>query len=431
MEENAGNTENTENANLAQVQDLLLIEEISSIKRKVKIKIDAEKVNSLLEKKLKETAKKATIKGFRPGKAPILVIKKFYEAELLEEVKMDILNDDFKKLISDKNIMLAGNPSVNKELSDDTYEIGFEVLPNISSVNLDLKIKEIKKREITDKVLEDEINFLLERMAEPVKLNPDETINDKDRYFVNIDYVTVDSENNTVDSAKDYSLSINSGAADKDLESSFTGKKIDDGFEFIDTEKGVTIKGIIKNIEKKVLPALDDNILKNFGDFENIDDFKKKLKEEIENYEEKKQKQALKEAITQELIKNNPIEIPESMIEEDAKARFDNLMKDEKYKNANDNDKQKKDIFNILKVMAEKDIISFLLIENIAKLEKIKVDDKDIENFYLQTSKESGLEFEEVKKLYANDKDNYENLKNHMLEEKIFDFIIANKLSYV
>lgn len=81
--------------------------------------------------------------------------------------------------------------------------------------------------------------------------------------------------------------------------------------------------------------------------------------------------------------------------------------------------------------MAKKDIISFLLIENIAKLEKIKVDDKDIENFYLQTSKESGLEFEEVKKLYANDKDNYENLKNHMLEEKIFDFIIANKLSYV
>ncbi|MCL4546665.1 MAG: hypothetical protein M1576_02850, partial [Deltaproteobacteria bacterium] len=263
------------------------------------------------------------------------------------------------------------------------------------------------------------------------KLNLDETINDKDRYFVNIDYVTVDSENNTIDSAKDYSLSINSGASDKDLESSFIGKKIDDGFEFIDKEKGVTIKGIIKNIEKKVLPALDNNILKNFGDFENIDDFKKKLKEEIESYEEKKQKQALKEAITQELIKINPIEIPESMIEEDAKARFDNLMKDEKYKNANDSDKQKKDIFNILKVMAKKDIISFLLIENIAKLEKIKVDDKDIENFYLQTSKESGLEFEEVKKLYANDKDNYENLKNHMLEEKIFDFIIANKLSYV
>ena len=170
MEENTGNTEN---ANLEQVQDLLLIEEISPIKRKVKIKIDAEKVSSLLEKKLKETAKKATIKGFRPGKAPILVIKKFYEAELLEEVRMDILNDDFKKLISDKNIMLAGNPSVERELSADTYEIGFEVLPNISSVNLDLKIKEIKKREITDKVLEDEINFLLERLAEPVKLNLD------------------------------------------------------------------------------------------------------------------------------------------------------------------------------------------------------------------------------------------------------------------
>ncbi len=425
MEENAGNVD------IAQNKDLLVVQEISPIKRKVKIQIDTEKVNSLVESKLKEVAKKANIKGFRPGKAPISVIKKFHEAELLEEAKMDVLNDDFKKLVSDKNIMLAGNPSVDRELSADTYEIGFEVLPSISSVNLDLKIKKIEKREITEAVLEDEINYLLERMSETVKLNADETINEHDRYLVHIDYVTVDSENNTIDSAKDYTLNINSGASEKDLESSFNGKKIGDSFEFDDKEKGVTIKGIIKNIEKKIMPVLNEDILKNFGDFESVEDFKKKLREELETYEDKKQQQKLIEAITQELIKNNPVEIPESMIEQDARARFDNLMKDEKYKNASMTDKQKQDMFNILKVMAKKDIISYLLIENIGKIEKIEVGDKDIEDFYRQTSKESGLEFEEIKKLYANDKENYENLKNHMLEEKIYNFIIANKISYV
>ncbi len=423
--------DNAENVDTVQNNDLFVVQEISSIKRKVKIQIDTEKVNTLLESKLKEVAKKANIKGFRPGKAPISVIKKFHEAELLEEAKMDVLNDDFKKLVSDKNIMLAGNPSVDRELSSDTYEVGFEILPNISSVNLDLKIKKTEKREITEAVLEDEINYLLERMAEPVKLNADETINDHDRYFVHIDYVTIDSENNTIDSAKDYALSINSGTSEKELESSFNGKKIGDSFEFDDKEKGVTIKGVIKNIEKKIMPVLTEDILKHFGDFESVEDFKKKLKGELDAYEDKKEKQTLIEAITQELIKNNPVEIPESMIEQDAKARFENLMKDEKYKNASMTDKQKQDMFNILKVIAKKDIISYLLIENIGRLEKIEVDDKDIEDFYRQTSKESGLELEEIKKLYENDRENYENLKNHLLEEKIYDFIIANKVSYV
>jgi trigger factor len=427
IDTNANNTNVTFNANSS---NNYIIEDETSIKKKANIKIDIEKAKGLLETKLKTAAKKSNIKGFRPGKTPLSVIKKYYEEELFEEAKLDVLNEDFKKLISDLKFFVVGKPSVGKVISEDTYEISFEVMPSIDKVNEDIKIKEIKKREITEEVIQDEINFLLEKVAETEKVDSNEPINDKDRYLVKIDYVTLTSEDKIIDNAKDYELHLNSSTIERSFEASLIGKKVTDSFEFDDKERGVIVKGAIKEIEKRILPELNDAILKNFGDFSDVDEFKNKIKLELGKYEEKKQRQALISVITDELIKINKIEIPESMIEEYADERFEALKKEDRGRYESADEKQKKDIFNMLKLMAKRDISSYFLIGRIAKLENITVDESDLEKFYKETYEESGLDIEEIKKLYSNH-DGFENLKNQLLEEKIFDFLINNKVSYI
>lgn len=405
-----------------------VVEDETPIKKKANIKIDIEKAKSFSENKLKDAAKKSNIKGFRPGKAPLSIIRKYYEEEFFEEAKLDVLNEDFKKLISDLKLFVVGKPSVEKVISEDTYEVSFEVMPSIDKVNEDIKIKEIKKRDITEEVIKDEVNFLLEKLAETEEVDSNELINDEDRYSVKIDYITLTSEDKVIDNAKDYVLNLNSSMIEKNFEASLIGKKTGDSFEFDDKERGVVVKGTIKEIEKKILPELHDDILKNFGDFSNVGEFKEKIKLELEQYEEKKHRQAVVAAITDELIKLNPLEIPESMAEEDAHERFEALKKDGRYDTAND--KQKKDVFNVLKLMAKRDISAYLLIGRIAKLENIAISEDDLEKFYKQTCEESGLDIEEIKKLYSNS-DGFENVKNQLLEEKIFDFLINNKVSYI
>ena len=144
--------------------EIAIIDE-TSVRKSVNLKLDENRTQELLQKKLSEAAKKANIKGFRPGKAPMSIIKKYYEAELLEEAAAEILNQDFRKIISEKGIYVIGTPALEKK-SEAEYTISFDVMPEVKDLKLDLKIKKIDKREITDKIIEEEINFLLERLAD-------------------------------------------------------------------------------------------------------------------------------------------------------------------------------------------------------------------------------------------------------------------------
>ncbi|MCL4532640.1 MAG: trigger factor [Deltaproteobacteria bacterium] len=405
--------------------EIAIIDE-TSVKKSVTLKLDENRTQELLQKKLSEAAKKANIKGFRPGKAPMSIIKKYYEAELLEEAAAEILNQDFRKIISEKGIYLIGTPVLEKK-SDTEYSISFDVMPEIKDLNLDIKIKKIDKREITDKTIEEEINFLLERLADQEKLDDSAIIDADGKYFAKIDYITIDENGKEIDSAKDYTISLNSSIIDKSFESAFIGKKKGDAFEYDDKERKVTVKGFVREIDRKILPELNEETIKNFGDFKDIGEFKKYVEKSLNEYEEKKYKDALRASISEELIKLNPVELPESIVEEDAKSRLEEMKKQDKYKNI---DGKSEEYMGILKIMAKRDIALYLLLSAVEKKENITVADADLEDFYKNTALISNMKEDEVKGFYSSP-EAQENLKNALLEDKTFDFLSQNKVEYI
>ena len=405
--------------------EIAIIDE-TSVRKSVNLKLDENRTQELLQKKLSEAAKKANIKGFRPGKAPMSIIKKYYEAELLEEAAAEILNQDFRKIISEKGIYLIGTPVLEKK-SDTEYSISFDVMPEIKDLNLDIKIKKIDKREITDKTIEEEINFLLERLADQEKLDDSAIIDADGKYFAKIDYITIDENGKEIDSAKDYTISLNSSIIDKSFESAFIGKKKGDAFEYDDKERKVTVKGFVREIDRKILPELNEETIKNFGDFKDIGEFKKYVEKSLNEYEEKKYKDALRASISEELIKLNPVELPESIVEEDAKSRLEEMKKQDKYKNI---DGKSEEYMGILKIMAKRDIALYLLLSAVEKRENISVADADLEDFYKNTALISNMKEDEVKGFYSSP-EAQENLKHALLEDKTFDFLAQNKVEYI
>ncbi len=404
-----------------------VIEDETSVKKRVDLKLDDQRTNELLKKKLEVAVKQSNIKGFRPGKAPLSIIKKFYEAELLGEAAAEILNEDFKKVIAEKDLFVVGTPRMEKK-GDTEYTIYFEVMPPVKDLNLDLKIKEVKKRDITDEVIKDEINFLLERVADSEKMDDLSRISNSDRYFVKIDYITLDETGKEVDNAKDYLISLNSNIIDKSFESVFIGKKKGDSFEYNDKERNVTVKGIVKEIDKKIMPELNAATIKNFGEFKDVDEFKEYVKKSLKEYEDKRYKETIRSQVSDELVKLNPVELPQSIVEEDALTRLEDLKKQGKYKDIDE--KQKGDLMSMLTLMAKRDMVLYLLLSEISKTENIKVAEGDFEEFYKKTAEESGLKEDEVKSFYASNEAR-NNLKQALLEDKIFDFLIVNKVSYV
>ncbi|MDA8158427.1 MAG: trigger factor [Deltaproteobacteria bacterium] len=403
------------------------IKDETSVRKSVNLKLDESKTQELLQKKLEAAAKKSNIKGFRPGKAPVSIIKKYYEQELFEEAAAEILNEDFRKIVSEKGIYVVGTPTLEKK-TENEYSISFDVMPEVKNLNLNVKVKKNKKRDITDEVIQEEINFLLERLADQEKLDDSAVINQDDKYFVKIDYVTIDETGKEVDSAKDYSISLNSSIIDKTFEASFIGKKKGDSFEFDDKERKVVVKGFIKEIDKKILPELNAETIKNFGDFKDASEFRQYVEKSLNEYEEKRYKDSLRASISEELVNLNPVELPESIVEEDAKSRLEEMKKQGKYKDINE--KHAGEFMGILRIMAKRDIALYLLLSEIEKSENITVTESDLEEFYKHTAALSNMKEDEVKGFYSA-KEAQENLKHALLEDKTFDFLIQNKVSYI
>jgi FKBP-type peptidyl-prolyl cis-trans isomerase (trigger factor) len=116
------------------------------------------------------------------------------------------------------------------------------------------------------------------------------------------------------------------------------------------------------------------------------------------------------------------------MVEEDAKSRLDEMKKQDKYRNINE--KQTGEFMSILRIMAKRDTALYLLLSEIGKTENIGILDADLEEFYKKTALQSNMKEEEVKGFYSA-KEAQENLKHALLEDKIFDFLIQNKVSYI
>ena len=406
----------------------IAIKDETSVKKSINLKLDEKRTGELLQKKLETVAKKANIKGFRPSKAPVSVIKKYYEAELFEEAAAEILDEDFKKIMTEKGIRVIGTPMLEKQGEGGEYLISFDIIPEIKDLNLDIKVKKIAKRDITEEIIGDEINFLLERLAEVQQLEDWAVINADDKYFVKINYITVDETGKEIDSAKDYSISLNSGIIEKTFEASFAGKKKGDNFEYFDKERNVTVKGFIKEIERKILPELNAETVKNFGDFKDVEEFKRYVEKNLNEYEEKRYRDALRAAVSDELVNLNPIELPDSLVEEDAQSRLKELKKEDKYKNMDE--KKSAEFMGILRIMAKRDIALYLLLAEIEKRENIAIEDADLDEFYKNTALASNMKEDEVKGFYSS-KEAQDNLKHALLEDKTFDFLIKNKVSYI
>lgn len=413
-----------------------VIEDVSPVKKKIDLKLDKKRADESFNKKVADASKKSSLKGFRPGKAPLSVIKKYYGDELYEEAVSEVLNEDFRKIIADNDVHVVGVPRLEKKQpaegesgNEEVYTVNFEIMPSINELNMDLKIKKFEKREITEDVIKEEVSFLLERAATSVPLEESAAINAEDKYFVKIDYITVDNETDKeVDSAKDYSISLNSKIIDKSFEESMLGKKVGDQFEYLDKERKVTVKGVIKEIDKKIIPELNLETIKNFGEFKDIDEFKKYVEKNLLSYEEKRYDEQMKAEISDELVKLNPTEFPDSVIEENAVARLKELKKQGRYKEGDK--KSEAELMQVLRIMAKRELTLYLLLSEISRREDISVQDEDLDAFFKKTASESNIKEDEIKKFYS-EKEAVINLRHSLMEDKIFDFLISNKVSYI
>ena len=299
------------------------------LERRLEVAIPAAEIDGEVAQRLNRISRTARLKGFRPGKAPLAVIRQQYGEQVHGEVINDLMRSSFSEAVAREKLNPAGGPRIEPIAmspgSDLKYAAVFEVLP------------EIRLKPITDLAIEKPVASVsdkdLEAMVDTLrKQRP--AFNEVARAAVANDRVTVDFTG-TIDGAEfeggsgnNVAITIGSGQVMKEFEDALLGAKAGDSREAdatfgADHPKkelaGKTAHFSIKvgKVEEQSPAPLDEAFARSFGIADgSLDSLRNEVRANMERELAEAIRQKMRAQVLDGLFASNPLELPRQMVEE-------------------------------------------------------------------------------------------------------------------
>lgn len=372
------------------------------------VDVPSAEVESETQNALVRLQQRARLPGFRPGKAPLELVKKTFTGHAREEVLDHLLRKHVPEGLRELNIRAVATPAVEdvqwSEGKPLKVTVKVEVPPVVSPRDY-AKIKVAKKSAaVTDEQLDARINELREANARLEKAAEDAAAK---THYVVIDYQAFEAgkplkngkgDNELVDMSSDQTLE---GLAD-----GIVGMKRGDEKEISVKIAGkpAALKVAVKEIKTKVLPNVDAEFAKDLG-FETVEELKAKLKSVMEDESKHKVEREVTQQIEEALLKANKIPVPPSLVEAQARhllERFAQQLGGQKW-----TEQQQAELKAKILPRAEDEVRISYLLPAIAEKEKIQALDEDLKAELDKNLNaiESDQKKDEIRKLFEERKD--------------------------
>jgi len=383
----------------------------------LEIEVDAATFGAAVDAAYKKDVKKMTVPGFRKGKAPRAMIEKMYGTGVFYDTAM---NDVYPSAL-DAAIKESEYEYVEDKIDLDVISVGPEglVFKAVITVKPEVKMRGHKSLKITrpavvvtDEDIQAELTRLQERNARMVSV--------EDRGAEMGDTVTFDFEG-FVDGvafeggkAENHSLVLGSGQFIPGFEEGLVGAALDAELDVNVTfpeeyhaaelaGKPAVFKCKVHKIEKKELPEIDDELIKDCSDFDTVEEYKADAKKRLEDQRNAAADAEVDEKIAEGLCKCLKADIPAAMIENTINDRIQDFayrlqsqgLSMDLYLQYTGMDT---DAFReSFREQAEKQVKVRLALEYVVKTDKISVSDEDLEAEYAKFAEQYNMEVEQVK----------------------------------
>ncbi|WP_251861098.1 trigger factor [Clostridium sp. Marseille-Q2269] len=421
------------------------VENIEKNVVKLEITVDSEKFNEAVKKSFKKNAKRFNVPGFRKGKAPLNIIKKYYgEGVLFEDAINFCCEDTYPKAIEENNIKTVDYPQIDVvQIGEGKEFIYTAEVTTVPEVKLgEYKGVEVKKvsYEVEDEAVENELKSMQEKNAR-VSIKENGEI-EKGNIAI-IDFKGyVDEKAFEGGEGKDYELEIGSGTFIGDFEDQLVGlkkgesKKVNVSFpEEYGREdlngKPAAFEVTVKDIKVKELPALDDEFAKEVSEFDTLEELKSDIKERMKKELSEKAKSEYEEAVVKAVSANTEIDIPKIMIEKEVdnmvrdlemRLKYQGLDLKSYYEFTNSSEEKVKEY---MRETAEKRVKTDLIMQQIAKVEDIKATEEELKEKAVEVAKQYGQkDVEKTAELIMNAQKAY--LEIDIVNGKVLDLLVNN-----
>lgn len=409
-------------------------EKLSPYLLELAVEVDAERVRSEVGKAYNQLARSAKISGFRPGKAPKQVLAQVYGQRVARDVARRLVDETYPEALSKQNVQVISEPDIEtqklKENAPFSYKARVEIVPDIPDVKYEGFEVTRLPLVASDEAIQEELELL--RRANSTLEPPKEKRAAKVGDVLTVDFdVLVDDEVIEDAGARDFEIEIGAGNMLKELEQVLVGAKPDDVKEGKVTlpqthrheklrGKEATFKFTLKDLKERNLPEADDEFAKDL-DYDSLADLRAALKEEVEKRLKEQSDNAMAEALVVELVKANPLEVPPSLLrQQDAATERESLAQARArgVQNAKLSDEQRAQI----RADSQVKVRAGLLMAAIAKAERIKIGDSEIEEALKELAAQTNKNVAKLRAEYR-DKSKREMLIGMILENKVLDVI--------
>jgi len=307
------------------------VESTGTLERRMEVQVPAAQIDKAVDERLQRLSRTVRMKGFRPGKVPVKVVRQQFGQQVRQEVLGDVMQSSFAEAVEQEKLTPAGGPRIepiNIGEGDLKYRAVFEIVPQIQLQGLDTLPVE---RPVAD-VSTADVDAMIENLREqkPTFASVEREARTTDRVSVDFNG-TLDGQPFEGGSGQDIPIVLGAGRMLADFEAGLVGARSGEqrtiSLTFPQNYGAPALAGkradfaiTVKSVEERHLPELDDEFCKAYGvEQGGITQLRSEVEENMRRELTDAIRARLKKQVLDGLAAANPIELPKSMI--DAQVR--------------------------------------------------------------------------------------------------------------
>jgi trigger factor len=406
----------------------------------VEVEVPASQVDAAFERSYKILGRSARVRGFRPGKAPISVLRKLHGPAIAEEIERELVGETLADALGRAGLAPISQPRVESEPPAEgtpfRYRARVEVKPAFTLCDLRGLPAQRPSAAVADEDIEKELEEVRQRHAQMVEEPEGATA-------ANGGFVTMDFEGKIDGVAfeggagKDVTIELGGGQLiagfDEQLVGARAGEERTVRVRFPDDYGKAELAGKdaefavrVTTLRRREVPALDDEFARDLGEFETLEQVRAKIRESLVTARERAAKAGVRRSILDALIERVPFDVPPGAIEERLHRRLHDASHDLEHRGVARAavDRQVARWEHEWRPHVEREIREEWLLEAVAAQESIAADDAELDAHFAKLAAEQGEDVKRLRKAYA-DAGVVEAVRAQLVEDKAVEFLLG------
>ncbi len=424
------------------------IKEISPTQKEIHLQIDPETVKAAYGRVSQKYAKRANIPGFRKGFAPLDVVRMRFKEEIKSDVLQELMPPAVNAAIQEHDVHPLGDPQLHFENFEGIKVNGsepvslhfhIEVMPEIPVPKYD----DIEVTRRLKPALDGEVEDLIaERLQKEAALIPVEGRKSEigDTVIADLEGTFDDQPDAEPIKAEDLEVELGGEHIERSFTDNLIGVAEDDEKEFtvaypadFSSEalagKTVRYKAKIKSVGRSETPELNDDWAKSLDEgYESLADLRSRLKADLVKYAEADADARLRNNAIAKLIENNSFEVPNILIENQARNLLNNFAQDMRQRGVDLNKVERQFVemaYTNMRQQAERDVRGAMLLDRVGQIEKVEVSDDEVNEEVTKMAEYYRASHDEIRESLEKQGGGLDGIRNNLMTRKSIEAVMA------